>query len=239
MHHAWLLWQLADTALPTGGFVHSGGVEAAYQLGRIPSSAALESYLLDSLEQCGQAVLPFTSASHAAVLSVDPRSADPASALPAAALAELDWECDAFTANHIANRSSRALGNGLVMAASAAFGAQHPQLPALKALLRRERLPGHLAIASGAVCAALGLAREDCLRLALFQQLRAQISSSVRLGIIGPMEAQALQHRCAAGAEAVLGRSLELILDDAATTAPLFDIYQGHHERLYSRLFSS
>jgi urease accessory protein len=233
MHHAWLLWQLADTALPTGGFVHSGGVEAAFQLGRLPSSAALESYLLDSLEQFGQAILPFTAASHGAALS------DGSGAASGAALAQLDWEFDAFTSNHIANRSSRALGNGLVMAASAAFGAQYPSVPALKALLRRDRLPGHLAILSGAVCAALGIAREHCLRLVLFQQLRAQVSSSVRLGVIGPMEAQALQHRCSVSAESVLQRSLDLAVDDAATTSPLFDIFQGHHDRLYSRLFSS
>jgi len=229
MDRAWLLWQLADTALPTGGFVHSGGVEAAFQLGRLSSSAMLESYLLDSLEQFGQAVLPFASASHGAVLNDG----------SGASLAQLDREFDAFTSNHIANRSSRALGHGLVKAASAAFGAQYPAVPALKALLRRDRLPGHLATLSGAVCAALGIVREDCLRLILFHQLRSQVSSSVRLGIIGPMEAQALQHRCSASAESVLQRSRDISIDDAATTSPLFDIYQGHHDRLYSRLFSS
>ncbi|MDB5296990.1 MAG: putative urease accessory protein UreF, partial [Phycisphaerales bacterium] len=31
----WLLWQLVDSAFPTGGFAHSGGVEAAWQHGRL------------------------------------------------------------------------------------------------------------------------------------------------------------------------------------------------------------
>jgi urease accessory protein len=35
----WLLWQLADSAFPTGGFAHSGGLEAAWQHGEIRNSA--------------------------------------------------------------------------------------------------------------------------------------------------------------------------------------------------------
>ena len=31
----WLLWQLADSAFPTGGFAHSGGLEAAWQNGEV------------------------------------------------------------------------------------------------------------------------------------------------------------------------------------------------------------
>jgi urease accessory protein len=40
----WLLWQLADSAFPTGGFAHSFGLEAAWQQGEV-NAASLASFL--------------------------------------------------------------------------------------------------------------------------------------------------------------------------------------------------
>jgi len=61
----------------------------------------------------------------------------------------------------------------------------------------------------------------------------------VRFGIVGPMEAQSLQHRMAPLAEEVLPRCQGLTVDDIAQTSPLLDIRQGAQDRLYSRLFQS
>ena len=41
MTSPFLLLQLADSAFPTGGFAHSGGLEAAYQLGEIDGPEGL------------------------------------------------------------------------------------------------------------------------------------------------------------------------------------------------------
>jgi hypothetical protein len=49
----WLVWQLADSALPTGGFAHSGGLEAAWQHGEVRQSSQLASFIEASLEQLG------------------------------------------------------------------------------------------------------------------------------------------------------------------------------------------
>ncbi len=59
------------------------------------------------------------------------------------------------------------------------------------------------------------------------------------MGIVGPMEAQSLQHRLAPRAEEVLARCEGLSVDDIAQTSPLLDIWQGAQDRLYSRLFQS
>ena len=37
----WVLWQLLDSAYPTGGFAHSGGLEAAWQHGEVGTRQAL------------------------------------------------------------------------------------------------------------------------------------------------------------------------------------------------------
>jgi hypothetical protein len=58
----WLLWQLCDSAFPTGGFAHSLGLEAAWQHGEVRNRAELVSFLQASLHQLGHAALPFVTA---------------------------------------------------------------------------------------------------------------------------------------------------------------------------------
>jgi urease accessory protein len=76
-------------------------------------------------------------------------------------------------------------------------------------------------------------------RLFFFHHLRGLLAAAVRLNIVGPMEAQTLQHRLTPQAEAILCRSESLTLDDLAQPAPLLDLWQGAQDRLYSRLFQS
>jgi urease accessory protein len=144
---------------------------------------------------------------------------------------------DATLSNHVANRASRALGMGFLSSAVAAFA--RDTLTQLKVSIRREQHPGHMATITGTVCALLAIPLGDCQQLFLFQHLRTLMSSAVRLGIIGPLEAQAMQHRLSSAARASATRYAEFSMDEAATSAPLHDLFQGHHDRLYSRLFMS
>lgn len=217
----WRFLQLADSAFPTGGFAHSGGLEAAWQLGEVAGRDDLERYIADSLDQCGHAALPFVGATHD-----EPER-----------FAEWDRWYDATLPNHVANRASRALGQGMLTSSAAAFG--NDLIRTLKTTTRRERLACHLAPVTGALTAALGITHQDALRLFLFLHLRALVSTAVRLGIVGPLEAQGLQHRLGAIAEDVLGRCAHLGPEEAAASAPLHDLFQGHQDRLYSRLFMS
>jgi urease accessory protein UreF len=59
------------------------------------------------------------------------------------------------------------------------------------------------------------------------------------LNIVGPMEAQSMQHQLVPQAESISNRCASLTLDELAQTAPLLDHWQGAHDRLYSRLFQS
>lgn len=215
----WMLLQLADSAFPTGGFAHAGGLEAASQLGRIATSGELEPLLGHSVEQCAWAVLPFVGAAF-------DRPDD---------LEALDRHHDATLVNHVANRASRIQGNALLMAAASLS----PAISALKLSLRRSSSPMHLPVVAGAVFRILGLARDDARRLFLFQHLRSQVSSAIRLNLVGPLEAQGMLQRVAAHADAALQATAEVGPDDACSVAPLLDCWQGHQDRLYSRLFSS
>ena len=207
----WLIWQLADSAFPTGGFAHSAGLEAAWQHGEIRTRTDLQVFLRSQITQCGHGPLPFVSQAH-----VEPER-----------LPEFDTAFDVFTTNHVANRASRLQGAAFLSASERAFG------------IRVTSACRHLAPVFGAVLNGLGVDRLTCMRLFLFGQLRGAVNSAVRLGVVGPLEAQAIQNSLAAHAEDTFQKSILLTLDDIAQTAPLADLWQGAHDRLYSRLFQS
>ena len=211
----WLIWQLADSAFPTGGFAHSSGLEAAWQHGEIRNRAELVSFIEAALHQFGHGSLPFMNAAHK----------------QPAELAELDDLCHAFLSNHVTNRASRLQGQAMLASAKRIFR--------LKAFDAMNPPHGHLAPVFGAVTAALEIDREAAASLFLFTHLRGLIAAAVRLGIAGPMEAQALQHELAGLSQQILDRCMELSIDDIAQTAPLQEIWQGAQDRLYSRLFQS
>jgi urease accessory protein len=216
----WAILQLADSAFPTGGFAHSGGLEAACQLGRVSGGESLALLVDEAVWSLATSALPFVAAA----------------LRQPSALAALDERCDASLAGHVANRASRAQGRAFLRAAAAASGAA---LEPISEEVRTRRLPGHLAPVFGAVLGRLGADEEEARRLFLFQGARGVVSAAVRLGVVGPLEAQALLAATASGAERALAATASLAPEDAATSAPLLDLLQGHQDRLYSRLFQS
>lgn len=215
----WTLLQIADSALPTGGFAHSGGLEAALQLGTA-RAGSLEDFVAEALWQAGATALPWVSATQ--------RAPD--------RLGELDLACDASMPHHVANRASRVQGQAFLRAASEAWPvAARP----LAEAAGDARWPCHLAPVFGAVLGRLGAGREETRRLFLFQAARGVVSAAVRLGALGPFEAQRHLVASAAEAERVLRATCQRGPEDAAATSPIIDLVQGHQDRLYSRLFQS
>lgn len=226
----WLLWQLADSAFPTGGFAHSAGLEAAWQHGEVRNREELISFVEASLEQAGRAALPFVTAAYA-----EPERSE-----------EFDQLCDAFTTNHVANRASRAQGRAFFTAVRRIFreaggpGISISMPDGAITMKRTERVPcGHFAPVFGACLRELGVSDGTTGRLFFFHHLRGALAAAVRLNIIGPMEAQAIQHQLAPEAQRILEKCATLTLDDIAQTSPLLDVWQGAQDRLYSRLFQS
>jgi urease accessory protein len=209
---AWLVWQLVDSAFPTGGFAHSGGLEAAWQHGEIRNRGELRGWLETSLQQIARASVPFVNAAHS-----EPER-----------LEELDQICDAFTSNHVANRASRLQGRAFLAAVDRVFDQQRSAL-----------VFGHLAPVFGATTRDLGMCHDEAVRLFVFLHLRGAVGAAIRLNIIGPMEGQATQHQLTRRAERAVECGRSLTLDDLAQTAPLLEMWQSSQDRLYSRLFQS
>ena len=215
----WLAWQLADSAFPTGGFAHSCGLEAAWQSGEVPDAAALRRFVEDAIGQCGGAALPFVTAAHR-----DPSRID-----------SLDAVVHVFLTNVVANRASRVQGRAFLATCARVWPDE-----ALKQLEAGAAARcGHYAPTVGAVLASIGVPLETTQRLFLYTTVRGLLAASVRLGIVGAYTAQRLQIASAGVLDAVLERCGGLSEADVAHTAPLLDLIQASHDRLYSRLFQS
>ena len=215
----WLAWQIVDSAFPVGVFAHSWGLEAAWQAGEVDGDAALRRFLADSIQQTGWSALPIMSAAHR-----DPER-----------LEELDELSQAFLTNAVANRASRVQGRTLAATAARVW----PSEAMTELHARAEGTWAHVAPLSGAVFRTLGLAEEVAQRAVLYGAARGILSGAVRLGIVGSYRAQRMQHEAVASLDATLERCRGLPPEEICQTAPILDLLQGAHDRLYSRLFQS
>ena len=217
----YLIWQLVDSGFPAGGFTHSGGLEAAVHHGEVTDAAGVCAFARRTLAQAGRSALPLVTAAHRSV----------------AGLGDLDELCDAFLINPIANRASRAQGRSLVTSSARSF--PQADLEILETRLRRDQLCGHYYPVFGAVLNVLGVDLLDTQRLFLFLIGRCAGSAAVRLGLFGAYQAQELQAVLSQDIDAVIAKCERLQPLDVAQTAPLIDLCQSTHDRLYSRLFQS
>src|SRR5215204_4062509 len=102
----WLLWQFADSALPTGGFVASSGLEVAIQSGYVKDTNSLLLFLSSSIENYAYSALPFVTDSWQVVTST---SADDDNKI-FENIIQLDYLYNACTSNVITKRASKAQG---------------------------------------------------------------------------------------------------------------------------------
>jgi urease accessory protein len=218
---SFLLWQLADSAFPAGGFAHSAGLEAAVQLGEVTGRDELERFAGTVVRQAGNGALPFVTAAH---LNPD-------------AVVALDGLCDVFLSNPVANRASRAQGRAFLATCIRAF--PRPSTARLLEIADHRHWRGHQAPLFGAALRVLEVDRLTTQRLFLFLAGRTVTSAAVRLGLVGPYEAQQVQMAIAQEIDRTAEVCADLPPSEIAHTAPLVDLFQSTHDRLYSRLFQS
>ncbi|CAG8506420.1 6777_t:CDS:2 [Ambispora gerdemannii] len=247
----WLLWQFADSALPTGGFVASSGLESAAQTGYIHDAASLSLFVSSSITNYAYSALPFMSdawkVSYAAVNGECVYEEEEL----LREIMNFDDLYDACTSNTVAKRASKAQGVAMLTLFGKSFSGEDSKegessdavldkiLEKFKFEIRRGIACGHLPVCFGIVASCLGISLERAQHLFLFLFARAILSAAVRLNIIGPYYSQRVLTESQVYVEEALAKTKNHRSEEAVQTSPLLDIFQGRHDKLYSRLFNS
>ncbi|KAI7734067.1 hypothetical protein M8C21_014615 [Ambrosia artemisiifolia] len=221
----WSKWQLLDSILPTGGFAHSFGLEAAMQAQIVAQPQHLQSYIIHTLENTGSLLLPFV---YSAAASPDLQT-----------FQHLDMILDATLTNEVSRKASVSQGSALMRVSSSVFS-EFPSLKMMRnACLSNGDVCFHHAPVFGLVCGLVGLDGETCQRAYMYITMRDIISAATRLNLVGPLGAAVLQHQISLVAEELLTKWKNRGVEEACQTSPLLDTVQGCHSYLFSRLFCS
>ncbi|MCZ4560231.1 urease accessory protein UreF [Rhodococcus sp. IEGM 1401] len=198
------LLSLADSRLPTGGHVHSGGVEEAIASGFVRDIETLEAFLRRRIRTSGA-----TTASIAASLVYGSSSTD-----------EADAESDARTPSPAARSASRAQGRGLLRLAKSAW--PHHDWAAIG------RKP-HLAVAAGHVGLAAGLSVTDTAAVQVYITMTGSAIAAQRLLALDPAEVAACTIRLGDFCDDVTSAVCECLPELMELSDPLLDMFAEAH----------
>ena len=210
---------MVDSAFPVGTFSHSWGLETAWFAGCVDSEPTLRQFLHDSIQQTGWGSIPLLNSAYQEPTRVR----------------ELDELANAFLINSVANRASRSQGRTFIATASQVWPSE--AMAELKDQVASSW--AHLAPFSGVAFRIIGLPYETAQKAVLFCTARGVLSAAVRLGIVGSYQAQRMQYEAGQLLDVTLMQCKDLDAESLCQTAPVLDLLQGAHDRLYSRLFQS
>ncbi|MDO5723346.1 MAG: urease accessory protein UreF [Flaviflexus sp.] len=222
-----VLWQLTDSALPTGSFAHSAGMETYIQDGKISNARTFQAWLARYLDQ--------TAYTDGLLVRM---AIDMVPQWSEERLLELDELARAVQIPAQIRKASAAMGKRMATIAEILL----PEVPVITRYaeaIRSRQMSGHPAIAFGLVIGALGIDRLTGIR-AYFMQVATSMTQNAIRGI--PLGQDAGQ-RVLTAMHGPINRSAErtLDLDDAelGATLPGLEVAQMRHEGLHSRMFIS
>jgi urease accessory protein len=227
---------LADQRLPSGGHVHSGGVEQAVTDGVVRDVATLEAFLARRLRTAGLVSAGIAAAAAGACAGPE----------TAADLARLDVAADARTPSPAQRAASRAQGRGLLRLATTAWPAPSPQV-AWAALGARP----HHAVVVGCAAHAAGADPAGAALVAAYLAVSGPATAAQRLLALDPLAVAAATLRLGAGVEQVAadasgclaaGRDQARWCDPDGLpddSDPLLDLLAERHASREERLFAS
>ncbi|MCV7229289.1 urease accessory protein UreF [Mycolicibacterium komossense] len=205
------LLTLADSRLPTGGHVHSGGVEEAITSGRVVDVPTLEAFLRRRIRTSGLVAASIAAAVHTGVLGVD---------------AAQD-ETDARTPSPAARQASRSQGRGLLRLAKRVWPAEDWS--------RLGQTP-HLPVVAGIVGRAGDISPEHTALSIVYTTMTGSATAAQRLLALDPADVAALTFTLSRLCETTAAHAMD---GPADLSDPLLDVLAQHHAARDRPLFVS
>jgi urease accessory protein len=205
------LLAMADSRLPTGGHVHSGGVEEAVTSGLLVDIETLRAYLRRRIRTQGLVTASVAVAVHTGALSIP----------------DADRETDARTPAPAARQAARAQGRGLTRLARRVWPNRD-----WDALGTRP----HLAVAAGAVGTASGLTAEHTALSVVYTTMTGSATAAQRLLALDPGDVAALTFELCALCDQTAAEAGKELAD---LSDPLLDVLAQRHSQRERPLFVS
>jgi urease accessory protein len=205
------LLALADSRLPTGGHVHSGGVEEAVASGLVVDLDTLRAFLRRRIATQGLITASLAAAVHTGSLEV----------------ATADCETDARTPAPAARRASRAQGRGLVRLALRVWpDSDWDGLGPTP----------HLGVAAGAVGAAAGIGAQHTALSVVYTTMTGSATAAQRLLALDPGDVAALTFELSGMCDQTADLACKELAD---LSDPLLDVLAQRHDSRERPLFAS
>ena len=202
---------LADSRLPTGGHVHSGGVEEAVTSGLVVDLPTLRAYLRRRVRTHGLVTASMAVAVHTGALG----------------LADADRETDARTPAPAARVASRAQGRGLARLARRVWPAGDWAAVGTRP---------HLAVVAGVVGTASGLLPEQTALSLVYTTMTGSATAAQRLLALDPGDVAALTFELAPLCDRTAASAAKELSD---LSDPLLDVLAQRHAERDRPLFAS
>jgi urease accessory protein len=205
------LLTMADSRLPTGGHVHSGGVEEAVTSGLLVDVATLRAYLRRRIRTQGLVTASVAVAVHTGALSV----------------LDADRETDARTPSPAARKASRAQGRGLARLARRVWPNRDWESLGTTP---------HFAVAAGAVGAASGLTPEHTALSVVYTTMTGSATAAQRLLALDPADVAVVTFELSALCDQTAAEAGKELAD---LSDPLLDVLAQRHSERERPLFVS
>lgn len=214
---------LVDSSLPTGSFANSSGLESSITFGMIKDVFQFKNYLYSFLQQSASMDIPFINSCFNHPL--DDNMLKIAENYEATVLVPAIYKASVVQGK-----------NWLRLMASFYPG---EDIAEIKQWFIIHAIPVHFVILFPLCMKRVGFNLQDVHTMYLHIVLRDQISAAIRLGFIGSMEGNKLQHDFYALFDDLLEKYLNKGYTEASRSAFLLDTAQVFHEFIYSKLFQN